>query len=166
MPDILKYLRRLLGIAPRREQIRRTVAHPRLGALNFVGWRLPPHGPVAGHWEVTPAGTTRPVTVDLASAADGTPAPGDVAWLEVFLSDLDGFYARIRPALATEYAHWVGGEPPGDWRTAFRLDAINPPGYDDERPDVWQVTYWCSGAQHWFVIELSGRDVLSVEVEG
>ena len=112
LPDILTYLRSLLGIAPRREQIRRTVAHPRLGALNFVGWRLPPNGPVAGHWEVTP------------------------------------------------------GELPDDWRKAFRLDALNPPGYDDERPDVWQVSYWCSGAEHWFVIELSGRDVLSVDVEG
>ena len=166
MPDLLKHLRRLLGIAPRREQVHRTVPHPRLGALRFVGWRLPPNGPVAGHWEVTPPGTARPITVDLASADDGTPMPGEVAWLEAFLGDLDGFYARIRPALTAEYAHWVGGEPPGDWRAAFRLDAVDPPGYDDREPDDWQVTYWCEGAQHWFVIELRGRDVLRVDVEG
>lgn len=166
MEGFLNRLRRLLGMGPRREPVRRTVRHPRLGELRFVGWRVPPDGPVAGHWEVTPPGFAQPVTLDLASGPDDSPLPEDVAWLEAFLGDLDGFYAHARPALAAEYDHWVGGEPPVDWRLAFRLDAVDSPGMDEEDPAAWSVTYWCEGAEHWFQIGLRGSEILYVEVDG
>lgn len=166
MSDLFTHLRRLLGMRPRREPVHRTVPHPRLGEFRFVGWRTPPDGPVSGFWEVTPPGFTWRIIVDLATDGDGAPEAKDVAWLEAFLADLDGFYARIRPALAAEYAHWVGGSPPDDWRAAFRLDDVELPGGADEDPAVWHVSYWCEGAQHWFNVRLRGDEVIDVVVEG
>lgn len=166
MLRFLTHLRRLFHAGPKREPVHRIVPHPRLGDLRFVGSRVVPDGPLGGYWEVTPPGFARPVSTDLGFDAEGSPLPGEVAWLEAFLGDLDGFYARIRPALAAEYAHWVGGSPPDDWRAAFRLDAADPPGLDDEDPAAWQVSYWCEGAQHWFNVRLRDHEVIGVEVDG
>ena len=162
----MKRLRRLLGLAPRREPVHRSFLHPPLGELRFVGTRESADGRVSGYWEVTPAGLPRAVSLDLETTADGSPAAGDLAWLEAFFGSLDAFYTRIRPSLAAEYEHWVGGTPPTNWRAAFRLDSLNLPGWDDEDLEAWEVSYWCERAQHWFVIGLRGNDVLRVDVEG
>ena len=153
-------------MGPRRMPVRRTVQHPRLVELRFEGSRVLPDGPVTGDWVVTTPGFARHVSVDLVTGSDGAPMPEELAWLEAFFADLDGFYAHIRPALTAEYEHWVGGAPPADWRTAFRLDWVRLPGDDVDDPAAWKVHYWCEGAAHWFVIWLSDREVTDVIVEG
>lgn len=121
---------------------------------------------VAGQWWVTPPTFPHPFSADLAPASDLTPTPEAVAWVEAFVNDHDEWYARIRPALAAEFAHWVGGSPPADWHAAVRLDSVERPGDVEEDPALWTVTYWCEGAQHWFVVDLRDRDVIDVSVEG
>jgi hypothetical protein len=164
--SLLTRLLRLLDLDTGWREVRRTVPHPVFGELRFVGRRTRPDGPVNGLWEVTPPGFARRVTVGFPMPDDGTPTAEDLAWLEEFFRDLDGFFERIRPAVAEEYAHWVGEPLPADWRAAFRLDDVELPGADDEDPEAWQVTYWCEGAQHWFVVDLRGAAVIRVEVDG
>jgi len=119
----------------RHREVHRAISHPTLSELHFFGSRSPRDGSVHGMWEVTPAGFTHRVTVGF---PDGDPTAESLSELEAFLRDLDTFFEQIRPALVSDYAHWVGETLPADWRSAFRLDSV----------------------------ELTGNTVTYVEVEG
>jgi hypothetical protein len=147
-------------------EVRRTVPHPTLGDLVFEGRRSPRDGMPHGVWYVTPPGFAHRLSLGLQmTAGDATPDPGELAWLEARLAEVDAIVERARPAIAPEYAHWVGGTLPADWRRAFRLEGFDMPN-DEEPGEPWRITFWCEGAQHWFHVEHQGETVTDVVVDG
>lgn len=166
--DFLKRLRGLvngaLGVRPE-PRVLRTLPHPALGELRFVGSQLRPGGPVDGMWEVTPPGLAHRVRVEFPSVPGEPPAADDLAELERILGDPDALFGRLRAAAAGEYLHWTDEPLPADWRAALRLDHVRLP--DPEEADAgWQVTYWCEAALHWLVVDFDGDAVVDVGMEG
>jgi hypothetical protein len=138
-----------------------TIAHPVFGTIEFNGTRSPRDNRIDGLWKVPLPGSTRGLTVDFRSIPPPSPdnvippPAEDLARLEALLGDLDALFERGRSRLAAQYERTVEEPMPADWRSVFRLDSISLPDPDDEE-QVWDVSYWCENAQHWFNVVFQG----------
>jgi len=145
-------------------EVRRSVSHPGLGELQYIGRRLRPGGHVDGLWKLRPDGFDKVFGVDFPSEG-GEPTPEGFAQLEQVLGNLDGLFERARPPIREEYESFVEKPMPKEWREAFQLDHIQLPDPEEPEPE-WQISYWCEAALHWFVVDFSGDTVTHVQVDG
>lgn len=152
--------------------VRRTVHHATLGTLHYEGTRTHPGGAVNGVWRVNPrsgpSAGGRPITVGFPTMG-GEPTDAYLDQLAAILADPDALFERVRPAIAAEYPRWTEAPLPADWRSVLHLEGIDlPPAPEDvdEEGPVWQVTYWCEPAAHWFVVDLEGDKITYLDVAG
>jgi len=150
------------------DTVRRTVRHASAGELHYEGKRSRPGGPVHGLWRVARPDVVRPITIGFPTLGE-EPTPFYLDRLASMLADPDALFERFRPAIAPVYLEWIETPLPADWRSVFRLDGLDlPPAPEDVEADgaLWQVTWWCSPAEHWFVVHLDGDAIIDVEVAG